>query len=57
MHGVAKRATIPVSYRRNKYKVPLKFDTRKHPAGKKILMRYTNCDITNGIQETTLPLQ
>ncbi|KAG5479158.1 hypothetical protein LSCM4_01746 [Leishmania orientalis] len=57
MHGVAKRATIPVSYRRNKYEVPLKFDTRKHPAGKKILMRYTNCDITNGIQETTLPLQ
>ncbi|KAG5501588.1 hypothetical protein JIQ42_05434 [Leishmania sp. Namibia] len=57
MHDVAKSASITVYYRRNKYEVPLKFVTRKHPADKKILMRYTNCDITNGIQETTLPLQ
>ncbi|KAG5511866.1 hypothetical protein GH5_08180 [Leishmania sp. Ghana 2012 LV757] len=57
MHDVAKSASIPVYYRRNKYEVPLQFVTLKHPSGKGILMRYTNCDITKGIQQTTLPLQ
>ncbi|KAG5479536.1 hypothetical protein CUR178_07575 [Leishmania enriettii] len=57
MRDVANSASIPVYYRTNKYEVPQKFVTGKHSAGKKILMRNTNCGITKGIQETTLTLQ